>query len=262
MRNLLAAAYWTWKAWKPRQSLTCVWGAAWRFVTQRQAFRAALRGGEGTKWVNRPALTDLTRTTPFDAHYLYQAVWASAALRALNPPEHVDVGSDLRWIALEQVWRRVVFVDIRPPELELPQLTCLTGSLLSLPFPNGSVASLSCLHVIEHVGLGRYGDPLDPEGDRQAATELIRVLAPGGQLLLATPVGQPQICFNSHRVYAPEMILALFAPLRLVEFSLVDDQGRFLRDATLAEGGSQRYGCGMFRFQHVGVVPPTPSQTR
>src|SRR5207253_10606962 len=69
--------------------------------------------------------------------------------------------------------------------------------LLSLPFADRSVESLSCLHVAEHVGLGRYGDELDPEGTVKAARELQRVVAPAGRLYFALPVGRPRTEFRS-----------------------------------------------------------------
>ena len=74
-------------------------------------------------------------------------------------------------------------------------------------FATGSVDSLSCLHTIEHVGLGRYGDPVDPEGWVVAVRELARILAPGGRLYLGTPIGRERVCFNSERVFSPKTIL-------------------------------------------------------
>ena len=71
-------------------------------------------------------------------------------------------------------------------------------------FETGSVDSLSCLHTIEHVGLGRYGDPIDPEGWVVAVRELARILAPGGRLYLGTPIGRERVCFNSERVFLAE----------------------------------------------------------
>jgi hypothetical protein len=45
------------------------------------------------------------------------------------------------------------------------------------------------MHVVEHVGLGRYGDPIDANGDAQAIKELKCVLWPGGVLYFVVPTG-------------------------------------------------------------------------
>ncbi len=54
----------------------------------------------------------------------------------------------------------------------------------------------------EHDGLGRYGDPLDPEGDLKALAYMkASVVKPGGALILAMPSGGDFIEFNAHRIY-------------------------------------------------------------
>ncbi|MEN0111129.1 MAG: DUF268 domain-containing protein, partial [Planctomycetota bacterium] len=117
---------------------------------------------------------------------------------------------------------------------------------------SGSVASASCMHVLEHIGLGRYGDPVDPDGDRKAAAELERIIAPGGDLLIVTPVGKPRVCFNAHRVYSFELLRGLFPQCDLVEFSMAPDPGEgpsFLRNADPQAVADQRYACGCFWFR-------------
>lgn len=131
----------------------------------------------------QPCLIDRTATTSFDPHYLYQAVWAMERIVRSEVKRHVDVGSDVKFVTMLTTHLPVTFVDIRPLRAEsVKRLTSLGGDLLALPFADGSVASLSCLHVAEHIGLGRYGDLLDPSGTRRACSELNRVLAPGGNL--------------------------------------------------------------------------------
>lgn len=141
-----------------------------------------------------------------------------------------------------------VFVDYRPLRVRLSNLSSLAGDIVRLPFRDGSVASLSCLHVIEHVGLGRYGDPLEPAGSRLAAAELQRVVQPGGRLFLSTPVGRERVCFNAHRVHAPATIQSYLPGLRLEAFSLVDDAGRFREHVSPESAACLEYGCGLFEF--------------
>lgn len=193
-------------------------------------------------------LADRLSTSPFDRHYFYQDAWAAQRVADAAPERHVDVGSRVDLVGFMTAICKVTFVDIRPLEAELENLECIAGSLLDLPFADQSLESISCLHVIEHIGLGRYGDPLDPEGSRKALRELQRVVRPGGQLLLSTPVGEPRICWNAHRIHDPADIAGMFDELELAEFSGVDDDGVFRRHRDVGELAGQRYACGMFRF--------------
>jgi len=167
---------------------------------------------------------------------------------AQNPSKHVDVGSHTMFVNLLNVVVPVTFVDYRPLDAEVQGLTNLQGDILNLPFADKTVQSLSCLHVAEHIGLGRYGDLLNPCGTRQACAELQRVLAPGGNLYFAVPVGRPRLCFNSCRIYAPQTIVEYFDRVELVEFSGVHDDGRYLEWVSLEEFSNSRYACGMFCF--------------
>lgn len=195
-----------------------------------------------------PCLYDRSASTPYDSHYFYQDIWAFKLIKEVAPVEHVDVGSSVNFVGLLTLITKVTFVDIRPLRANLENLTSKPGSIVALPFEDGSVASLSCLHVAEHIGLGRYGDALDPEGTKKAARELARVLAPRGNLYFSVPIGKPRVCFNAHRVHAYEQILAYFHDLKLIRFAAVTDAGSYEKDINTSDLVNANYSCGFFRF--------------
>jgi hypothetical protein len=195
-----------------------------------------------------PCLADATLKTGFDAHYFYQAAWLARKLAASRPTVHMDIGSDIGMVGVVSAFVPVEFLDIRPLDAALAGLTTRKDDLSSLSLGSGSIASLSCLHVLEHVGLGRYGDPLDAEGHVKAAAELSRVLAPGGSLYVSVPVGRERACFNAHRVFSAATIRKLFSALDLAEFALVGDDGHFTPKADIASADSHEYACGLFHM--------------
>lgn len=205
------------------------------------------------RWQDRyPCLRDKTAETGFDRHYIYHPAWAARVLAQTLPECHIDISSSLHFCTMVSAFVPVRFYDYRPAELDLSNLTSTPADLCALSFPDASVDSISCMHVVEHVGLGRYGDPLDPNGDLKAIDELKRVLAPGGSLLFVVPIGQPRIMFNAHRIYAYRQIIEYFLGLELVEFSLIPDKpedGGLLRHASQEQADAQNYGCGCFWFR-------------
>lgn len=195
-----------------------------------------------------PCLADRFRETPFDPHYFYQAAWLARRLQDSRPTLHVDVGSSVMMVNVLTASLKMVFVDYRPLRVQLSNLCSIAGNVLQLPFRDESIKSLSCLHVIEHIGLGRYGDSLNPDGSQAAAAELLRVLRPGGRLFLSVPVGRERVCFNAHRVFEPETVQSFIHGLRLESFSLVDDAGRFNECIPISSMAELEYGCGLFEF--------------
>jgi SAM-dependent methyltransferase len=184
-------------------------------------------------------------------HYFYQDIWAARIVHDCKVREHVDVGSRLDgFVAHIMTFCRVRYVDIRPLSIQLEGFKFHKGSVTQLPFEDDSISSLSCLHVIEHIGLGRYGDEVNPDGYLVAAQELSRVLQPQGTLLIGTPVGRERLCFDGHRIFDPQTIVDAFSGLRLVDFSLIDDEGKgIINDASFTVARTCNYGCGLFRFE-------------
>jgi len=202
-----------------------------------------------------PCLFDRTIKSSIDTHYFYQAVWAFKHILATAVPVHIDIGSQVNFVGLLTTITRVIFIDIRPLAIAISNYSGLGASIVSLPLRDGSVSSLSSLHVIEHIGLGRYGDPIDPNGSIKAAREIVRVLAPGGRAYISVPIGRPRVQFNGQRVYSVADILSLFHGLNIVEMAMVDASGIFHDDVKpesvhISEiGYGSDFGLGIFCFQ-------------
>ncbi len=196
-----------------------------------------------------PCIFDKTETTNFDSHYFYQDIWAFKKIYESKVNNHIDIGSRIDFVGFLTSITNITFVDIRPLVTNLEDFSPIKASILSLPFEDNSIASLSCLHVAEHIGLGRYGDPLDPEGTYKACKELQRVLAKDGDLYFSLPVGIPKLFFNAHRIHSPQQILDYFNKLRLIEFSIVDDQGQFKKNVEISLVKDCSYAAGLFWFK-------------
>ena len=205
------------------------------------------------KWEDRYlCLDDASRNMDFDHHYVYHLAWATRTLKKINPKEHVDFGSHIYLPAMLSTYYKIKYFEFRPPRLDLENLIVLKDDLKNLSLDNNSIKSLSCMHVVEHIGLGRYGDEMDYDGDLKAIGELIRILDRGGNLLFVIPIGQPRIVFNAHRIYSYEQIMDYFTRLNLVEFTLIPDNhqdGGLIFNAPQSLSDAQNYGCGCFWFK-------------
>lgn len=187
--------------------------------------------------------------------YLLHCGWASRKLVAAWPKHHADFGSYLYFAAIASaITVNFRYHDIRPYPMELPGLTSVAIDLMKIPYGDGTIESVSCLHVLEHVGLGRYGDVVDSMGDVKAARELARILASDGHLIFVVPVNkQSGVVFNAHRQYRYEEVQeVLFPKLRLLEFSLITARGEFVENADPLQivdnsGNVEDTGCFWFK---------------
>lgn len=213
-------------------------------------FRAYKRLNAGTPFALHgrdiaPCLTDRTAATPVEPTYFLQDSWCARKLAERRPASHIDVASSAKSMAVIAQFVPVTFVDIRPVEIELERFSFVKGSVLALPFADESIGSLSSLCVIEHIGLGRYGDEVDARGSEKAAAELRRVLASDGDLYVTVPVdSECRIYFNAHRAFTRDYLLSLFPGLELVEERYI--YGRGLFDRYEAERG---FGTGLYHFR-------------
>lgn len=191
---------------------------------------------------------------PFEPHYTYHTAWAARVLAATRPEKHIDIASSLSFIVNVSAFVPITFYDYRTVPLCLSNVECLAADITSLPFPDNSIASLSSMHAVEHIGLERYGDAFDPQGDLKAMRELARVLGVNGRLLFVVPVsGDARIEYNAHRVYRYAQIIESFSTLALENFSLITDDRQFIERAVEEQANQQRWGCGCFLFRKTPV---------
>lgn len=198
-----------------------------------------------------PCLKDKVTYTPVDEHYTYHPAWAARILATTKPKEHIDISSILHFSTILSAFIPTKFYDYRPAKVSLSNFQSDFADLKKLPFADNSIESISCMHTIEHIGLGRYGDEIDTDGDLKAIDELKRVLQQNGSLLFVTPVGKPKVQFNAHRIYSYEQIISYFAPLQIQEFSLIPDSGGIINHANPNLVKDQNYGCGCFWFKKI-----------
>lgn len=225
-----------------------------RFLREARAYQRASRQEDAFPFAwseTQPMLADYAlEAGSAGGHYFHQDLWAARRIHAARPRSHVDIGSRIDgFVAHLLTFMPVTVVDIRRLDSQVDGLTFVQGDVCHLSaFASESLESLSSLHAIEHIGLGRYGDPISPAGWRAALRECARVLRPGGRFYLGLPVGRERLNFNSGRVFDPATIVAAAAPLRLTTFAAVDDAGQLVDPATPSHFSTAEYACGLFEF--------------
>jgi len=231
----------------PRSLATAIRG--WRrFVRDRAEFKRAAGSGALPWGTELPMLTEWDETSGSLGSYFFQDQLVARWIFEAGANRHVDVGSRLDgFIGNLSVFREVEVIDIRPQPLAVPNVIFHQLDLMAeLPAEwLECTDSLSCLHTLEHFGLGRYGDPVDPEGHLKGLERLRRMLAPGGRLYLSTPIGPQRVEFNAHRVFAASTLSGWFADgWELERFALIDDD-KHVHESLAWQGPDfeRHFGC-------------------
>jgi len=162
------------------------------------------------------------------SHYFHEDLLTARRVFENKPVKHVDVGSRVDgFVAHVASFREIEVFDIRPQDTRVPNIRFITADFMNIdPAWHAYTDSLSSLNVIEHFGLGRYGDPIDVNGHLKGLDNMRMVLKPGGTFYFSTPIGPQRIEFNAHRVFSLAYLLNQFRPYyEIMIFSFVDDSG-------------------------------------
>lgn len=187
-------------------------------------------------------------------HYFHQDLLVANFIFKDNPKRHIDIGSRVDgFVAHVASFRKIEVIDIRPlPQSEHKNIQFNQADLMK-PQDIGETESLSCLHAIEHFGLGRYTDPIDVNGHEKGINNLVKLVKQGGRLYISFPIGyEDEVHFNAHRVFHPKSILAIPSiaeNMDLIRFDYIDDNGDLhLNTEVDSAVRKTKYGCGIYTF--------------
>ena len=199
---------------------------------------------------------------PTNSEYFWQDLLVARRIFEAKPRRHVDVGSRVDgFVAHVASFRQIEMFDVRHISAQVPGVTFRQADLMQpvqTLVEDGYCDSLSCLHAIEHFGLGRYGDPVDPLGHERGLANMARLIAPGGRFYLSTPIGRERVEFNANRVFDPGTIIRCGQAnaLRLQELTIVTPEGRVteaaLSEQSLLQLARADYNLGIFVFEKLG----------
>lgn len=192
-------------------------------------------------------------------HYFHQDLLVARRIFAREPAKHVDVASRVDgFVAHVASFRSIEVLDIRPQTAKIPNVIFRQCDFMKPPPEfTGYCDSLSCLHALEHFGLGRYGDPVDIDGHLRGLENLHKMLRAGGTLYLSFPIGPQRIEFNAHRIFAVSSVMEWFqGRFEVLEFSYVDDAEDLHENVPVdspeaCSNFGVEYGCGIFELRKI-----------
>ena len=195
------------------------------------------------------------------SEYFWQDLLVAKWIYASSPEKHVDVGSRIDgFVTHVASFREIEVFDIRPISSDIPgvifrQADLMNANSMSKFFLNkGYCDSLSCLHTIEHFGLGRYGDPINVNGYHIGLENMAKLIRPKGIFYLSTPIGEERVEFNANWVFDPRNIIQLASDngLKLDSLTIFSNIEGVIdvdpNEINLKDLANQSYNLGIFKF--------------
>ncbi len=189
--------------------------------------------------------------------YFHQDLLVARRIYENKPVKHVDVGSRIDgFVAHVAVFREIEVFDIRKQTNTVKNIVFKQADFMQLPEDLTEYCdSVSSLHALEHFGLGRYGDPIDPYGHIKGIESLCRMLKPGGTFYFAVPMGKQRIEYNAHRIFdLSYLIKILEEKFDIKSYNYVDDEGDIFENVELKQELIETnygvyYGCCIFELK-------------
>lgn len=190
-------------------------------------------------------------------HYFHQDLLVAKLIHEHQPLRHIDIASRIDgFVAHVASYRKIEVVDIRPLEKSCHENIKFVQADLMNPHDLGKTDSISCLHAIEHFGLGRYGDPIDVDGHNKGIANLVNLLNKDGLLYISFPIGQKdEVHFNANRVFQVDTIFkhpSIKENMELVRFDYVDQSGNLHTGAKVKDFNTNtKDSCGIYTFKKI-----------
>jgi hypothetical protein len=189
-----------------------------------------------------------------DKHYFNQDIRVANLIFEKKPEKHVDIGSRIDgFVSHIASFRKLEVFDIRKNIINNKNIEFKNINLQSLEKSYYNYSdSVSCLHTIEHLGLGRYGDDIDPHGYKKAFLNLINLTKQSGTLYVSFPIAKiSRVEFNAHRVFNPLEIFKWSKNFDLISFDYIDDNGYLKEniDIKTENFDNLNYGCGIYTLK-------------
>jgi len=196
------------------------------------------------------------------SEYFWQDLLVARLVYQQKPERHVDVGSRIDgFVSHIASFMNVEVFDVRPVSTIVPGISFRKADIMDSDLisrlsvgAESYCRSLSCLHAIEHFGLGRYGDPISSAGYVRGISNLSRLLEENGILYLSTPIGRQRVEFNANWVFDPRIIIERAKENSLLLEKLVVINSESMpremvpTNADLNELANDDYNLGLFVF--------------
>ncbi|MCL2651229.1 MAG: DUF268 domain-containing protein [Candidatus Azobacteroides sp.] len=192
-------------------------------------------------------------------HYFYQDLYMAQRIYQNNPVRHIDIGSNISgFVAHVASYREIEVYDIRPLNSPIHNVKFKQFDLMQFREEDiESTDSISCLHALEHFGLGRYGDPICYDGYLIGFQNIYKILKTNGKFYFSIPFGKQRVEFHAHRVFSLKYLLELIAPYYSINsFSYIDDNNVFYENVIISEekianNCGCRFGCAIFELTKI-----------